>query len=181
MSDQHFYQEEGIVLSHVPSNCLCLDVGCGNGIYGYVIRVLKRPRLLVGCDISMSYLRVIKKHSIYDDVVCCDAAHLPFRENAFEAILASQVIEHLPREKGLKMLSDLDPISKNIIIVSTPNGFMPQGPRDDEASMIHRSGWRVKDFKARSFIVHGIVEPSFLPIHTLVVSNSTIGGNHYSC
>jgi hypothetical protein len=47
-------------------------------------------------------------------------------------------------------------ISKGTIIVSMPNGFIPQGPRDGEASMIHRSGWRVKDFKARGFIVHGI-------------------------
>jgi hypothetical protein len=155
MSNQHFYQEEGIVFKPYPFNYLCLDVG-RNGILRVHDTYVKSPRLLVGCNVSMSYSRAIKRRFIYDDAVYCDTAHLPFRENAFEALLASQVIEHLPCDKGLKMLSDLDLTSKGYHNSKHARWLYASRLEDDEASMIHRLGWRVKNFKARNFIVHGI-------------------------
>jgi hypothetical protein len=62
------------------------------------IRWLNAPTL-IGCDIFAPYLEVIP-NCVYDDLVCCDIAYLPFRDKVFSGVVAVEVIKHLDKIRG---------------------------------------------------------------------------------
>lgn len=63
------------------------------------------------------------------------------------------VIEHLDKEEGRKLLQASDRIARNQIIIFTPLGFVPQNPvgkdawgLDGVSLQTHQSGWEFSDF-----------------------------------
>lgn len=84
-----------------------LDIGCGRGFYLKSLGFYKFPKKIVGIDINDKYLLkakkicqdkriIIKKGSIYS---------LPYRDNYFDFIICSEVLEHLKDDKkGFKEL-----------------------------------------------------------------------------
>jgi len=72
-----------------------LDLGCGPGI---ILGMLEETGAnLWGIDVSLSAVEIAKKRvSKPDQVIAEDAAHLPFKDNEFDHILAWGVIEHFP-------------------------------------------------------------------------------------
>ncbi|MFA5364146.1 MAG: class I SAM-dependent methyltransferase [Candidatus Bathyarchaeia archaeon] len=146
-----------------------LDVGCGWGKWGSLIRTCwyrttrgkgdTIPRLLIGADLFRPSLKRVKSHKIYDDVVLCHAAFLPFREDIVDVVLAIEMLEHIAKTEGTKVLNELEQVSKETVIVSTPHlspyreGTMsPEGFNPYDA---HISKWSVKDFKAKDYSVIG--------------------------
>ena len=47
---------------------------------------------------------------------------------AFDLVICSEVIEHLPKDKGPLLFEALEAVAKRIVIFTTPNGFTPQDP-----------------------------------------------------
>ncbi len=86
-----------LVRGLVPRSTLpsLLDVGCGRG---YFSRYLREKGLTiggyVGCDLDREALREALENGL-DSAVLCDASRLPFRDEAFSAVLCSEVLEHL--------------------------------------------------------------------------------------
>jgi len=79
-----------------------------------------------------------------------------FETNSFDCVLASDLIEHLTKEDGLKLIDMMEKIAKNKIIIFTPNGFLSQGEYDNNPWQIHKSGWTVKEMKEKGYEVIGI-------------------------
>jgi SAM-dependent methyltransferase len=98
-----------------------LDVGCGFGVWGYKIRAYSNNSYLIGIDIWKPYLLQTKRKCVYDDLVIADASHLPFREKSIDITLACEVIEHIHDSKTATFLFSLETITKEKLIVSTPN------------------------------------------------------------
>jgi ubiquinone/menaquinone biosynthesis C-methylase UbiE len=67
---------------------LILDFGCGSG---QVWAGKEEP--VIGIDINVSRLKVAKGRI---QVVCCDGRVLPFRDRAFQRVIANSVLEHIP-------------------------------------------------------------------------------------
>lgn len=65
------------------SGGLCLDLGCGTGLYAEILR--SSGRQVIGVDISQDQLR---HAALREAVAAADAARLPVRDEAFDEVAA---------------------------------------------------------------------------------------------
>lgn len=89
-----------------------LDVGCGNGVFTNQLAELPR---VVGVDRSAASLK-------YLQVSCCqaDATYLPFSNEAFDVVVATEVIEHLPFPVFKQALGEMVRIARRNILITVP-------------------------------------------------------------
>lgn len=87
-----------------------LDLGCGFGRHAY--GAMRRGASVVACDLGVTELQQV--HAVYagmleagelpDGVTCQsvngDATRLPFPDAAFDRVLASEVLEHIPDDNA---------------------------------------------------------------------------------
>lgn len=76
---------------------LVLDVGCGPGAYANEIRV-RTGMHAVGIDVAHGYL--VQAGSRCVRVARADATDLPFKRATFDAVLATEVLEHMVDDAG---------------------------------------------------------------------------------
>jgi hypothetical protein len=79
-----------------------------------------------------------------------------FDRGSFEGVVALDLIEHLSRSEGVKLLDALETIASKRVVVFTPNGFLAQPPAPDNPYQEHVSGWTVDDFESRDYRVFGV-------------------------
>ncbi|MEM2105329.1 MAG: class I SAM-dependent methyltransferase [Candidatus Bathyarchaeia archaeon] len=146
------------ILEQIPieTNSL-IDVGCGRGIIGALARIYRNPKRLVGVDVFRPYLNFCSCHSLYDELYNHDLTKTPlfFRDKEFDVATCIEVLEHIPKSDGEKLLNELERIAKKVII-TTPNGLLPQKPLDGNPFQRHVSYWSVKDFTKRGYTVKGV-------------------------
>lgn len=131
-----------------------LDVGCGRG--ELMAFVKSRIRVFsVGVDIYLSYINKAKKKEIHNEYVRADARFLPFRPKSFDAVLCSQVIEHLQRDKGLKLIEMSELIAKYKVVIGTPVGYVLPGYLNGNPLLIHKSGYFPSEFEDKGYSVKG--------------------------
>jgi len=68
-------------------------------------------------------------------------------ENSVHVALALDVIEHLSKEDGYRLLYEMDRISRKSVIIFTPNGFVWQSPSDNNEFNAHISSWTPREFR----------------------------------
>ena len=73
----------------------------------------------------------------------------------FDAVIALDLIEHLEKKDGFKLIEMMTKIAKKKIIIFTPNGFQPQRAFDDNPWQEHKSGWYFEDFDELKFKSYG--------------------------
>jgi dolichol-phosphate mannosyltransferase len=90
-----------------------LDIGCGSSV---IIQSLNNA---VGMDVSMGKLRFLRRRGI--ELVRGSAFSLPFTDDAFDCVISSQVIEHIPYDEALftEMKRVLAP--GGLLIIGTPD------------------------------------------------------------
>jgi len=144
---QHYVADFGDEFKGFLEGKSVLDVACGYGIHGHVIRPRKyyggHKATIIGCDLSLPLLKILKKHfNPYDNLIHCDVRFMPFRDKIFDIILAGEIIEHLTKEEAIKLIHTLERLCRMRIVLTAPNGFMkgvrPHGPLD-----AHISGWHL--------------------------------------
>jgi len=148
------------LLEEIPKDVESLiDVGCGRGIVGAMTRIYRTPKRLVGVDIFQDYIDFCKKYSIYDELHRLDLRRtpLPFQDNEFTVATCIETIEHLPKNRGEKLLEELHRIA-DTIIVSTPSVYFkqPKSRVKNNPFQAHVSKWTVEDFKKRGYNVKGV-------------------------
>ncbi len=90
-----------------------LDVGCGSS------QVLEGLPQADGCDIRLNKLR--HKRGRSGGLVRASVFDLPFRTEAYDAVIFSQVIEHLPRDP--RILQEIVRVVRpgGVVVVGTPD------------------------------------------------------------
>ena len=147
-----------LILDAIPVHCRSLlDVGCGRGIIGALCRIYRGVDRLVGVDGFESYLEFSQRSGLYDRTVLrnLNETPLPFATREFEVVTCIEVIEHLERNAGQKLLDELERIGCQVI-VTTPNVCFQQREYDGNVFQRHLSGWSPGDFRARGYKVYGM-------------------------
>jgi SAM-dependent methyltransferase len=90
----YFYLLDGFLHAYIEGEVL--DVGYGRGIaYRYATRI-------VGVDVHLPSLKRARK--VCEDVVYADARYLPFKDESFDTVVAVEVIEHMAKRDGYRLL-----------------------------------------------------------------------------
>ncbi len=95
------------ILSDKPFNNV-LELGVGPGVIAKIMNSLGKK--IVTCDFDIH---------LNPDVLA-DIRALPFKKESFDLIIALQILEHIPYEDFVKVLKNLNKISKNFVLFSVP-------------------------------------------------------------
>jgi cyclopropane fatty-acyl-phospholipid synthase-like methyltransferase len=131
-----------------------LDVGCGNLS---PLRLLRENYSMTGVDGYQKAINESKARKIHNNYKKMDVRNLSkrFKSDSFDAVVALDLIEHLEKKDGEKLLQSMEKIAKKIVILVTPNGFVPQH-NEENGLQEHLSGWNTSDFMKRGYVVQGI-------------------------
>jgi SAM-dependent methyltransferase len=137
-----------------------LDVGCGTAP---TLRQLGVSRC-VGLEGYRPAFEDAKRHNTQDEIIFGDVRDLAgqFKPGQFDACIAMDVIEHLPKADGLKLMRDMELIAKKKVVFFTPNGFLPQRQAADSDLQAHFSGWEAEEMKGYGYHVRGMLGPKSL-------------------
>jgi predicted TPR repeat methyltransferase len=110
-----------------------LDLGCGSGLYGALVRA--RARRLVGVDLSASMIEECRRKRVYDDLRVGDAVdYLAETQDRFDLIVAMDVLCYF---------GDLLPLVRRCADILKSGGILAcsvERAPDDRAWLFHRYG-----------------------------------------
>jgi SAM-dependent methyltransferase len=131
-----------------------LDVGCGED--ARLMKLVPGIPRSVGVDAKIPQdPHAAFGHTEYRQLdIRSLGDHFPSR--SFDCVVALDVIEHLDRADGLRLLESMETIAGKKVVVFTPNGFLPQPPAVDNPHQEHLSGWTTDDFEPRGYEVIGV-------------------------
>lgn len=152
LGDRHYYSSLEQELQGMKS---VLDVGCGASS---PLRKIKKTFTSTGYDIFKPSIETSKKKKIHDNYKIGSVANLlkSFKKNSYDAVVALDIIEHLPKKEGIKFLRDCEEVARKKIVLLTPNGYYNQEPYGNNPYQVHKSGWGVNDFSKRGYNVVGM-------------------------
>ena len=90
-----------------------LDAGCGDG---RVLACLASRYRVVGVDVSYNALSREENRERIVGVLTA----LPFRDGAFDLVLVSEVIEHIPADALRKVLAEIRRVSGKYVLITVP-------------------------------------------------------------
>lgn len=139
------------------------DVGCGIVPMNYF-----RPKLHLMVEPWQEYTDILAyRHSGDKSVIIIRAGALEalhqLGDKSVDSIFLLDVIEHLEKEEGRKIIIESERVAREQIMIFTPLGFMPQHMENSQADgwglngstvQEHLSGWEPEDFsEAWSFYI----------------------------
>jgi len=114
---------------------------------------------LVGIDLFLPNLEFVRNHRVYDDVVQCEVSRLPFKDDSYDTVIASEVLEHLEKERGSECLREFERVSSKKVILLTPQH---PGEREGFATSVgfnpyeaHVSKWSLDELRSLGYRVYG--------------------------
>lgn len=145
-----------------------LDIGCGFGKWGFLIRdsfdvmtfqKFKKEDWKLNITAIEPFPECITdiQEQIYNKIIKKDFFSCIDDLEQFDLVIFGDVIEHFEKEKGYEVLNKIFEHTNNII-VSTPNGFMPQGAWANNELEIHKSGWTIEDFEKYNVVEHKVIK-----------------------
>ncbi len=113
---QRYWQRKrhDIVLRFAPESVPTCDVGCGSS------RIVADLPHAVAVDMRHDKLAFMRRTNRL--LTQADGMALPFRDNQFDCVISSEVIEHIPDENG-KFIDELTRVLKpgGILVLGTPD------------------------------------------------------------
>lgn len=143
-----------------------LDLGCE---HGQLMQLLSEGKdwKITGVDIYKKNINIASKRKKFVQVFIGDIVNISEKlikkKKKYDVVFCSQVIEHIDRKRGQKLLNLVERLAKKRIVFGTPRGFMEQPEifLGNNPHQVHKSGWSGEDFKKRGYKVYGI---GFSPI-----------------
>ncbi|CAL7963082.1 conserved hypothetical protein [Gammaproteobacteria bacterium] len=100
-----------------------LDLGCGDGIFAYV---LFDEKIDIGVEPNAKELESARSFGVYDELIQCYGDNIPKPSGYFKTILSNSVLEHIPKldavlQEAHRLLSD-----DGVMYVTVPTIFFEQ-------------------------------------------------------
>lgn len=130
-----------------------LELGCGKSS---PLKHVDKTFYSVGVDLHRPAIAQSRKMGIHDRYVASSVLKTKFKNNEFDCVIALDLIEHLRKKDGYRLIKEMERIAKRKIIIFTPNGFLPQGSIEGNEHQEHISGWTWKEMEMLGFSVYGI-------------------------
>lgn len=139
-----------------------IDLGCGrNSPVRFFSNELAYS---LGVDSHLASINDSRKFKIHTKYIVSDileaCRNIP--DNSFDCALALDVVEHLEKKDGGKLLDEMARIARKKVIIYTPNGFLKQDVLPDNPAQKHLSGWSADEMKGLGFEVYGMSGLKFL-------------------
>ncbi|WP_192710238.1 methyltransferase domain-containing protein [Methylobacterium sp. OAE515] len=138
-----------------------LDIGCGVRSQQFVL-----PKFLICVEPFHEYRGILKRNFKDCDCVIIPTDALTALEampnQSVDTVFLLDVIEHITRDEGLRVISECERVARAQIVVYTPLGYMPQEIKDGEKDawnlnggsfQQHKSGWTPEDFPEYDILV----------------------------
>lgn len=150
----HAYVPE--LLAKIPLDARrILDLGCGKGLIGYLMISYREPEWLVGVDVFPAYLEHCRYHNLYDETICMNLAEdISVLERSFDTIVAADLLEHMPKEAGSRLLDRIAEKGRAILAVTA--SFQENPEYDGNPNMKRLSSWETGEFQKKGFQCQGI-------------------------
>jgi hypothetical protein len=138
-------------MQHPLENCTLLDVGGGNGVFSRGWWETRGASLTV-FDIRYAIAQGTERR-ITDTV---DNLENYFAPESVDFVQATEILEHMRKRQGERMLEKLKKIAKLGVLVTTPLAYQAQ-PIEAQGNpyQVHISGWLPQDLEKFGF--HTIV------------------------
>jgi 2-polyprenyl-3-methyl-5-hydroxy-6-metoxy-1,4-benzoquinol methylase len=158
-----------------PNPKTFLDIGIGYGMNGAGIRnwldsgYVKRFKLhITGVEIFEDYRSDIWK--AYDEIIIDDIRTKIHDLPAYDAIIMTDVIEHMDPEEGQALIKELIQRTKKILLISTPAVWMIQGAVYGNENETHISLWEPKNFEDLGMEILDNGAPGFLGSQMIIAT-----------
>ncbi len=136
-----------------------LDLGCG---YSSPLEYCHGIKYSVGVEPFKPYILKSKKKKIHSKYINKKIEELDFKNKSFDAVIMIEVLEHLPKKSGEKILKKIEKWAKKKVIISSPNGFIAQKALDNNPLQKHLSGWDCTAMKSKGYKSKGLAGLKFL-------------------
>lgn len=140
-----------LLKSELTSCNSVLDLGCG---YNSPIQHCNVP-FSVGIELFDLYLQESKRRAIHDGYIKADIMKVKLKPKCFDAVVAIEVLEHLTKEEGHTLIERMEMWARKKVVVTTPNGYLPQDGYDNNPLQEHKSGWNTEELQELGFKVFG--------------------------
>ena len=145
-----------------------LDLGCGFGHWGHLLRTHyhsddpDQTACVTGVDIHQGNVDFCASTGVYHALACADALDFLSRQpaGAFDTVIATELIEHVAKEAGRRLLAEIARVAGTMAVVSTPNweylrpGAMTMTGYNEHEH--HVSSWTAAELRAHGFTVRGV-------------------------
>jgi hypothetical protein len=99
-------------------------------------------------------------------------------DRSFDCVVALDLIEHLTKEDGRRLLRAMERIARRKVVIFTPQGFLPQHAVGRNEFQRHLSGWEVDEMRGMGYRVIGISGWKPLKIIGPITETATIATGH---
>ena len=153
----------------------CLEIGCGADSPARLVPFER----YVGIDGYAPQIEEARKNCPEGEFHVARAENVAdlFGEKSFDCVIALDLIEHLTKEDGLKLLKDMERAARKKVLLFTPNGFLAQDSENGDLQE-HLSGWSAEEMKLLGFRVVGMHGPKALrgDHHRIKIRPRALGG-----
>lgn len=127
----------------VPICGRILDLGAGDGAYSS--HLARKAGMVIALEINRDLCGVIKADGF--EVVLADARFIPFKNDAFGCVWASEIVEHT---LSLDIFDEIERVSRGTIVATMPNPLSPHYKRDSTHVLKYSLFGLSRFLKARS-------------------------------